>query len=457
MGELRWLRRWSLRTRIVAVAAVVVTAVLVAGGLLLGWALRHTLTEDLHEAAVLRAHDLASVAVRGALSDPIPVGDADEALVQVVTDAGVVSASGNASGLPPLNVRRPPLGETAVHTAQRLPVADELDEGFVVAATTVAGPTGAVTVYVASSLEDVNETLSQAGSVALVGLPVLVAALVTVMWLLVGRVLAPVDAIRHEADEISGRDLHRRVPEPAADDEIGRLAHTLNRMLGRLEQSLERQRRFVADAAHELRTPITSLHTQVETARGSSRTVDWADVADDVLDETLRLEQLIEQLLVLAGADAGVPTSQQQPVDLDDIILRLAAAYRDDPDLQIDVSNVQPVQVTGSPILLEQAIRNLIDNAHQHAHSRIEIHCGQNEHGVVVRVDDDGPGVPGADRKHIFERFTRLDHARTRDAGGAGLGLAIVADAVSAHGGDVTVTDSPFGGARFEIRLPTSQ
>lgn len=182
-----------------------------------------------------------------------------------------------------------------------------------VAATTVATETGPSTVFVASSLEDVNEALTQAGSLALVALPVVVAALVAVMWALVGRALAPVEAIRREADEISGQDLHRRVPEPPTRDEIGRLARTLNHMLDRLETASNRQQRFVADAAHELRTPITSVRAQLETAHDSPRSIDWTAVATDVLEETTRMQQLIDQLLVLAGADAAPPPHSSSP------------------------------------------------------------------------------------------------------------------------------------------------
>lgn len=454
MPEGRRRDRWSLRTRIVALAAIFVTAVLVIGGLLLGWALRQALIEDLRQAAALRAQDLAAVTVRGALPDPIPVGDADEALVQVVTDTGVAAASVNADGIEPLDLPRPPAGETVLYRAQRLPVADELDEGFVVAATTVATDTVPATVFVASSLEDVNEALARAGGLALVALPLVVAALMAVMWLLVGWALAPVEAIRREADEINGQDLHRRVPEPPIRDEIGRLARTLNGMLSRLETSSDRQRRFVADAAHELRTPVAAVRAQLETARDSPRSIDWAGVADDALEEATRMQQLIDQLLVLAGADAGSPASMQQPVDLDDIVLRVSSAYRHDADVQFDLASVQPMQVSGSPVLLEHAIRNLVENAYRHANGRVALHARHEGAEAVLCVDDDGPGVPTEHRARIFERFTRLDHARTRDRGGAGLGLAIVAEIMALHGGEVAVSQSPLGGARFALRLP---
>ncbi|HEX2027052.1 MAG TPA: ATP-binding protein [Nitriliruptorales bacterium] len=457
MADRPWWGHWSLRTRIVAVATVLVTVVLVVGGLLLGWAMRTALVDELRQAAVLRAHDLAALAADGTLPTPIPVGDADEALVQAVVDASVIAASANADGLPPLDVGRPPAGETVLLQMRQLPLPDEHDEGFVVAATTVATDDGAVTVYVASSLEDIGETLTLTAGIAIVGLPLLIATLAGVMWLLVGRTLAPVEAIGAEADEISGRDLHRRVPEPPTDDEIGRLAHTLNRMLARLQTAYDRQRRFVADAAHELRTPLASVRTRLETVRTTHRGVDWDDVTDDLLAETTRLQQLTEQLLLLARADTGSLAATPQPVDLDDLIVCVARTYRDEPDLHIDLASVRPVQIHGDPILLEQAIRNLVDNAHQHAHSQIVISLAVEDDHAMLTVDDDGPGIPAHQRAAVFERFTRLDQARTRSRGGAGLGLAIVADIITAHHGDVQIIDNPAGGTRVQIRLPGTQ
>lgn len=254
MPDLPRVGRWSLRTRVAALATVVVAVVLVVGGVLLGVAFRQAMVEDLREAAVRRARELAAQASENALSHPVPSGEADEDLVQVVTEGQVVAASRGATDLPALDGPRPAPGEvTVVHTT-RLPVEDDDDSAFLLAAAASADG-GRTLVYVASSLDDVSETLNQAADVALIGLPVLVAVLAAAMWLLVGRTLAPVEGIRAEAGAISDRELHRRLPEPGADDEIGRLARTLNQMLARLDHSIARQRQFVADAAHELRTP----------------------------------------------------------------------------------------------------------------------------------------------------------------------------------------------------------
>lgn len=448
----------SLRARVTGLATLAVALVLAVGGWLLSQALRGALVDDLAAAAALRSQDLAALAAAGTLPEPIPIGEADEAMVQVVHDGEVVAASGNAGDdLPALDVPAPPVGETVVEQRESLPVADpDDDDGFVVAATSVATGQGPTTVYVASSLEDVGEALEAAVEVGMVALPILVVVLAAGIWVLVGRTLSPVEAIRTEADEISGSDLHRRVPEPASEDEIGRLARTLNRMLGRLESSAERQRRFAADAAHELRTPVASIRTTLETARNSTRSINWDEVSGDVLADAIRMQQLTEQLLLLARVDAGRPHQRRRDVDLDDIVAQAVDRYHGIDEIDVETTSLQPIRVTGEPILLERVITNLLDNAVAHATARVEIALRQDQHNAVLTVDDDGPGIPPDQREAVFERFTRLDYARTRDQGeGAGLGLAIVDDIVQAHGGTVDVDDGHLGGARLQIQLPT--
>ncbi len=407
--------------------------------------------------AVLRSQDLAALAAQDSLPQPIPIGDDDEALVQVVIDGRVVASSGNVEGEEPLPVAPPAAGTTRVTQVTTLPIAEDGDGGggFVVASTSVQVGSGTATVVVASSLEDVGDALAAATRLGLLALPALVLVLAAAIWVLVGRALAPVDAIRAEAEAITGSDLHRRVPEPVSRDEIGRLARTLNRMLSRLQDASERQRRFVADAAHELRTPVASIRTTIETAKGSARRIDWDDVTDDVLADAIRMQQLSEQLLLLARVDTGRLSDQRRPVDLDDVISGALEHHRAVDGMDLDTSGVDPVQVKGEPILLEQLVANLIDNASAHAASRVSIALHAQQGVARLTVDDDGPGIPADQRTAVFERFTRLDQARTRNRrGGAGLGLAIVADITRVHAGTVRVSESPNGGARFEVDLP---
>lgn len=452
----------------VALATVLVAVVLAVGGAVVGLVLRTTLADDVERAAVLRARDLAALVADGAVPRTIPIAGRDEALVQVVVGGRVVAASANVRGAPPVVAAPPPPGEVVVTRADGLPVPDEADEPFVVAATTARPtPDGTpATVIVAASLEPVDEAMARAGAIGLAAWPVTVAALSWAMWLVVGRTLAPVEAIRAEAEAIGGSALHRRVPEPAAHDEVGRLARTLNRMLARIEASAQRQERFVADAAHELRTPIAAVRARLEAARAAPEPPDWDAVADDVLAATASVETLTEQLLVLARADGGALDRRHRAVDLDDVVVDVAVAPTpSDPAAapgstgppRVDVSAVEPVQLRGDPVLIEQVVRNLVDNARRHAAARIAVSTRLEGDRAVLLVDDDGPGVPADQRAAVFERFTRLDHARARDDGGAGLGLAIVAALVAAHEGTVRIVDSPLGGARVEVTFPAGR
>lgn len=298
--------------------------------------------------------------------------------------------------------------------------------------------------------------------VLLVGLPLLLLVVGLTTWRIVGRALAPVDAIRREVDEIGGRRLDRRVPEPARRDEISRLASTMNRMLGRLEESQARQQRFVSDASHELRSPVASIrqHSEVALAHPDRTTV--PDLAATVLVEDLRVQRLVDDLLLLARADERERAGDASDVDLDDLVFEEAARLRspavdgESSALEIDTTGVSAGRVRGAPDELRRMVRNLGDNAVRHARSRVafSLHEQPDAGDVVLRVDDDGSGIPAAQRERVFERFVRLDDARARDDGGSGLGLSIVEAVARKHKGSAAVSDSPGGGARVEIRLP---
>jgi signal transduction histidine kinase len=242
--------------------------------------------------------------------------------------------------------------------------------------------------------------------------------------------------------------LDRRVPAPPTDDEVGRLAQTMNRMLDRLQASSVRQREFVSDASHELRSPVAAIRTELEVALREPASTDWASVASNALAENERLERLVDDLLTLARLDEGrVPAAED--VDLDDVAREEAARLRD-PRLTVDVG---PAPVRGNREQLARVIRNLLENASRFAAQRIALSVAPVEGFAVVTVADDGPGIPAADRERVFERFTRLDEGRARSGGGVGLGLALVRAIAEAHGGAATVV-ADGAGARLEIRLP---
>jgi len=273
-----------------------------------------------------------------------------------------------------------------------------------------------------------------------------------VTWFLAGRALRPVRAITAQAATITGGTLSERVPVPASGDEIATLAHTVNGMLDRLERDDVRRRQFVSDASHELRTPVAVLKSEAEVALRSPELTDVETLASGVVEESTRMAAIIDDLLSLARRDEGVaaPTTE---IDLDDIVLAEAGRLRRVP---VDVSAVSAGRVLGRLDEFARVVAHLLDNAARHAETTVAVGLVTAAGQVRLVVVDDGPGVPPADREIIFERFVRLDEARSRDAGGAGLGLAVVAGVVERSNGSVGVETSPSGGARFVVTLPAA-
>ncbi len=437
----------SVRLRTTAGAVVVVGAALLIGSLVLLAVLRDTLSGGVSDAARLRAEEVG--AVLAASSEPLtelPIADDDEQLIQVLDpDGRVVASSHNMEGRPALVRLRP--GQSAT---VRAPVGDDR---FVLVATEALTPGGPVTVVAGRELDKVAESTRVVSRILLPGIPALLLIVGLTTWRVVGHSLRPVELIRREVDEISSSALHRRVPEPAGADEIARLAVTMNRMLARLEDAHRRQQRFVSDASHELRSPVASIRQHAEVARAHPDRTTLGELAETVLAEDLRVQALVEDLLVLARADEGRDRPTQS-VDVDDLVFDAAARLRTTASVAVDTSGVSAGRVRGEPAQLRRLVANLADNAARHARSRVAFSLGERDGSVVLRVDDDGGGIPAGDRERVFERFVRLDEARARDDGGTGLGLAIVAQVAAAHGGSVSVGESPPGGARLEVRLP---
>ena len=444
----------SLRLRVVLITAAAVTAMVAGGGLLIIEAVRAEFVDSAAWMSRDRADDVALLAADGTLAHSLPVLDEGETIVQVVRGHVVVSSTANLAGAPalPLPVQHP--GARRTLAVGELPVAGT--GPYQVTALGTRSPQGPVTVFVAVSIEDVHEVVEAAIARGTIGLVLLVVPLSALLWFAVGRTLAPVEAVRERAAAITADDLSHRVPEPPRQDEIGRLARTINAMLTRLENSATEQRRFLADAAHELRSPVASLRTQLETLRSGDLAAEGTEV-HDLMTETLRMQALVDQLLTLARSDAGPVGRARVAVDLDDTVGAVVSARRLEdqrPEITIDTRDVAPVQVVGDPVLLEQIVRNLVDNAVRYADREVRVSLGHDRGSAVLVVDDDGPGIPEEHRTEVFRRFTRLDDARNRDSGGVGLGLAIVADAVRLHEGSVEVLDAPTGGTRVRVRLP---
>ena len=310
-----------------------------------------------------------------------------------------------------------------------------------------------VQVLVARSLEDVAESVVTLAALMALGVPVALVLIGATTWIVVGRALRPVEHIRAEAASIDGARLDRRVPEPRSEDEVGRLARTMNLMLDRLETSARRQRQLVADTSHELRSPLASIRQSAEVASAHPEAMPPQELTSTVLAESVRMQGIVDDLLLLARADERDLRLRSTDVDLDDLVYAETSRLKTHP---VEVtSQVQPVRTTGDASALTRVVRNLVDNAERHAHTRLHLELSQTADAALIAIEDDGPGVPEEERERIFERFVRLDASRARDDGGSGLGLAIVHEIIAAHGGEVGVGESSLGGARFEVRLPT--
>jgi signal transduction histidine kinase len=292
--------------------------------------------------------------------------------------------------------------------------------------------------------------------VLLFAVPAMIALVALAAWYFTGRALKPVEAIRAEAESITGATMDRRVPEPDTDDEVGRLARTMNAMLDRLEASAHKQRQFVSDASHELRSPLASIRTNLEVALHNPDRADWPAVAQRALVEDGRMEDTVSELLDLARLDEAegpAPLETLPDVDLDELVLDDTVQQRRVP---VDTTRVSAGRVHGRREQLQRVVRNLLDNGARHADSLVAVGLVTADGAVELTVDDDGPGIPSEDRDRVFERFTRLDDGRARDAGGLGLGLSMVKAIAEHHGGSVTIEDAPLGGARVRVRLPAA-
>jgi signal transduction histidine kinase len=444
----------SVRARTTVLATLVVGVALTVGALGLLLVLRHSLERADDDTAKTRAHDLATLAATGSLPAKLTVPEEDD-IAQVVDESGAVVASSRDQPDRPIAGFSPANGRSSVQTVRDVPDGTEL-ESYRVWALRGRSPSGPVTVYVATNLESVSDTIATVRRVLAMGLPPLLALLALASWALVGRALRPVEAIRAQVADISERALDRRVPVPPSRDEVGRLAETMNAMLDRLQAASDRQRNFVADASHELQSPIAALRAQLEVAIAHPEGSDWSASSADLLEETERMERLLRDLLFLARSDGGNTTRRLEPVDLDDIVFEEVARLRATARISVDCSAVSAAPLSGSRDELTRLVRNLLENAEHHAASMIRIRLSAINGQIRLGVEDDGPGVPATARKRIFERFARLDEARSRHDGGTGLGLAIVKDVAERHGGMVTVEDGT-PGARFVVQLSDGQ
>ena len=319
---------------------------------------------------------------------------------------------------------------------------------------------GGTDFVVSADISNVNRSISRVEAILWRVIPLTIIVQVLVAWKLIGRALRPVEQITEEVREINAGTLSERVAEPGTGDEIDRLAVTMNIMLNRLEGSDTKLRQFVSDASHELRTPVAVLHSDAEVALRQPAQTEVEVLASGVLFEAKRLQRIVDDLLVLVRHDEHRSLSPSVPVDLDEVIWEEAARSR---GVAVVVGAVSAGRVSGTPESLKRIVAHLLDNAAHYARERIAVSLTTQADAsstltqareTVLTIDDDGPGIAEADRERIFERFTRLSEARSRDSGGAGLGLAVVKALVTELNGNIVVADSPLGGARFIVTFP---
>ncbi|HEU4346856.1 MAG TPA: ATP-binding protein [Actinoplanes sp.] len=450
---MRWLRRLSLRARLSLVSVLAVTAGLLAGGLLLVGVLNFALLRAVNSEALDTARAVANLVDQDSLSDPIPASPGVQ--VQVVDPQGRVRAvSATADRLVPIlypdESRGLPDGEGRMIPGDRI----GLDGEVRVVAVSAGRPGDPVRVLVARSTADVAQGVRVLRVTLLVAFPMLVLLLGAVAWRVVGAALSPVEALRSGAEDITGGARPDRLPVPDSGDEIHRLAVTLNGMLHRLDAARARQRAFVADAAHELRSPLTNMRTELEVAQRLPDTTDWAGLSADLLTDVDRLSRLVDDLLLLARADDASTRPGAAPagtVELGELLREVAGRY---PAVRYE-RPVEPLRTVGDRDALGRVVANLLDNAVRHAEKEVVLAVAGDGAYQQISIADDGPGIPAGDRERVFQRFTRLDDARARDAGGSGLGLAIVRELVRQHHGTVTLGDAE-PGLRVDVRLPRS-
>ena len=443
----------TIRARATIAAATVVGAALVLAGVFLVVTLHHRLVQGQRNTAQLRGRDVGALAASGRLPATLSIPGEGRALIQVVNRAGkVVSRSDNITGETPilpsdLRNRRSWSG-----VRRGLPIGD--GEAFIVVSRIYPAPGGELSVITAESLESAREDAASLARLLIAGLPLFVGLVALVTRRVVKTALQPVGAMNAQLAEITSNRLHRRVTQPATDDEIAELASTMNTMLDRIQVASDRQRSFVADASHELRSPLTSVRAALEVAEAHPNTVDPHVAIRDALADHDRLDALVADLLTLARLDESVSTEVGAPVDLA-LLVGADIESRTEPTVNWSL-DLQPAVVTGSERQLQRVVRNLVDNAVRHADSGVVVSTGVSGRDVVLRVSDDGVGIADEHRDRVFERFARIDTARSVDDGGTGLGLAIVRVTVQAHGGSIGLIDGPSSGAVFEVRLPAA-
>lgn len=454
----RCVRAGSVRTRVTVLAGLALAAAVSLGLLIMFQVQVGSANRTTQDQLRTYAAQIEQSYQGGAWPRPLPAFALDRnAQAQVLAaDGTVLAATRGLEGVGPVYTL--PTGATTPVRRQSTDITFDDEVRVAGARATIGGePVTVITLTTTDSLNQINETFSR---LLLIGVPVILLLACVTVWLVVGRALRPVERIRRTVTEITAADLARRVPEPATRDEIGDLARTMNAMLARLEDSATRQRRFVADASHELRSPLAAIRTTLEVALAHPDSAPWPEIARRAARQSERLETLVRELLLLARGDDRHLVERRRPVNLGRLVEDVrATSVPGQVSVEIDRAGAgdSAVRVIGDPEQLARMVRNILDNAIRHARRTVVVsvtRAGSEPDTAVVTVADDGPGVPAAERERVFDRFVRLDPSRERSAGSTGLGLAIAKEIAVAHAGHIIIGEAPGGGALVVITLP---
>lgn len=442
----------SIRGRSVLVSMAVVLLTMVLGSYVLLETYERRLITNLDNTLEQQVTDRVQLLESGGSKDLLTTVFEAESFVWIGTPDGQVTAQGG-SIFPIDNPVPVDVGRTTTRSLlveERNP--GEVEREVQVLRIASASATTGQVVLAGAELETVDSAVGDLASLFAIAVPVVTALVGLLAWFTVGRALAPVAAIRNQAEEIGGSTLTERVPVPDSDDEIEELAVTVNDMLDRIERHDSAIRQFSSDASHELKSPIANIRALVETRSSSDPA--WPSLQSQLTGETERLSALVENLLFLATHQDSDRLPEVANVQLDELLFAEAELISETSAARVVFGTIEPVSVMGSAADLARLVRNLVDNAVRHANERVELGLADDGGGVRLTVADDGPGVAIADRERVFERFTRLDEARSRDDGGTGLGLSIVKQIATAHGATVSVDDAALGGAQFSVSWP---
>jgi len=447
----------GVRVRVTVAAVLAVACALGASAAIVDATLQHDRHNVLMTTAQVQAQEF--VALNSDLTPPLelpPSSNLESGLLQILHDGRVLAASRLLRQMPPLWTP----GEPLIQGNDSAALGPAGDIHSVAVPETVGRQP--VTVVVVVSLAQYDKSVGSVQRLLEIGLPILLAIVGLICWFMVGRALRRIEALRREVAEVATKSGEHRVADPLTNDEVGRLARTLNSMLDRIEASSARERRFVADASHELRSPIANIRTAVEVALHRPEVADWPRVAGEVLTQDGRMAQLVDELLLLARSDEGQLAAASEACDLLAVAQYVVASGdRAAGPPAPPVPPVVGVNGESTPVLvpeayLERIVGNLVDNARRFAFSRVDVVVRQNGKNAILEVRDDGPGVAPEERDRVFERFVRLDEARDRENGGFGLGLAIVGDLCRAYGGTIEVDDGD-PGAVFRAQWPIAR